>query len=62
MDRKYITSTELAKLLDIDIRTLRKQRNQGNIPAIKVGRDYRYDPNQVAQALSLSNQPKQQGK
>lgn len=45
--RQLITVSEVAQLLAVDVWTVRRYARTGIIPAYKVGRGYRFDPDTV---------------
>lgn len=47
LDRRLMTAAELAQLLGISLRTLRRHVKSGAIPALRVGRLLRFDPVQI---------------
>jgi excisionase family DNA binding protein len=46
---RIMTTTEIARYLRIDRSTLYKLAGKGQIPAFKVGRDYRFDRDEIDQ-------------
>jgi len=54
--RKFVTTAELAEALDCDPRTIIKAAKGGKIPALRVDREFRFDP--AAVRLALSNNAK----
>jgi len=52
MTRRFVSTAELAEALDCDPRTLIKRAKEGTIPALRIGREFRFDPIKVAIALS----------
>lgn len=63
LERRLLTGAELAELLGISGRTLRRHVASGAIPAIRLGRLLRFDPIQIEsfflERAGLSN-PKDQ--
>jgi excisionase family DNA binding protein len=47
LERRLLTAAELAQLLGISPRTLRRHVKSGAIPALRVGRLLRFDPVQI---------------
>lgn len=41
VDTQYYSPSELAKILSLDVRTVRKLINEGDLPAVKVGGQWR---------------------
>ncbi|MGA7621700.1 helix-turn-helix domain-containing protein [Candidatus Binatus sp.] len=54
---RIMTTTEVARYLRVQRRTLYKLIRRGYIPAFKVGSDYRFDKNAIAKLMT-----NQQGK
>ena len=50
-DYKLITENELSKRLNISKVTLHKYRKNGTIPFIKIGRNIRYDYQEVLKSM-----------
>lgn len=49
---RLITTQELARRLACSQETIRRKAREELIPSIKVGSDYRFDPDKVTLALS----------
>jgi len=49
---KHVTTHDLARTLSCSRRTLQRKCLDGTIPCIKVGRDWRIDPEKAILALS----------
>jgi excisionase family DNA binding protein len=47
LDRRLMTAAELAQLLGISLRTLRRHVKSGAIPSVRIGRLLRFDPMQI---------------
>ena len=54
-NRTTVTTKELAETLGYDVKTIRRAAEAGKIPAIRLSRNYRFDPTEVK--LALSNTP-----
>lgn len=52
MAEKYATAAELAALLRKSTRTVYRMTHDGNIPFLRVGREYLYDPEAVVAKLA----------
>ena len=52
MERRVVTTKELAEALDVDPRTIIKAAKDGKIPAFRVDKEFRFDPAAVRIALS----------
>lgn len=48
---QIVNSQELSKLLDVSIAAIRKLRNEGKIPFIQIGNNYRYNLRSVIRSL-----------
>lgn len=59
-NRKTLTTKQLADALGYDVKTIRRAAEAGKIPAIRLSRNYRFDPKAVT--LALSNTPTQKPK
>jgi hypothetical protein len=59
--RKFVSTAELAKALDVDPRTLIKAAKDGKVPALRIAREFRFDPAAVRLALSNNAKRKKQG-
>ena len=55
INRKTYTTKQLADALGYDVKTIRRAAEQNKIPAIRLGRNYRFDPKAVV--IALSNTP-----
>jgi excisionase family DNA binding protein len=51
---QHVTSQQIAASLGCSIRTVQRMRAEGQIPAVRLRREYRYDPAAVTLALSRS--------
>jgi excisionase family DNA binding protein len=49
--KQALSVNELAELLQLDPKTVRRHNRRGHIPYFKVGRTIRFDPQQVADWL-----------
>jgi excisionase family DNA binding protein len=47
LERRLLTAAELAHLLGISPRTLRRHVKSGAIPSVRIGRLLRFDPMQI---------------
>lgn len=56
--RKLLTPKEAAALLSISERTLWTLTNNGEIPAVRIGRSVRYDPADLAAWIEQQKQCK----
>jgi excisionase family DNA binding protein len=56
--RRVVGTREIAAALDCDPRTIIKAAREGKIPALRIGKEYRFDPGAVR--LALSNNAKGQ--
>ena len=54
--RKFVGTAELAAALDVDPRTIIKAAKAGTIPALRIAREFRFDPAAVRLALSNAAQ------
>ena len=50
--RKFVGTKELAEALDCDPRTIVKAAKAGKIPALRLDKEFRFDPAAVRLALS----------
>ena len=50
--RKFVGTKELATVLDCDPRTIVKAAKAGKIPALRLDKEFRFDPAAVRIALS----------
>lgn len=53
---RLVTTQEMARKLACSQEFLRRQAREAVVPSVMVGRDYRFDPEKVALALSRSPQ------
>jgi len=59
-NRTTLTTKQLADALGYDVKTIRRAADAGKIPAIRLSRNYRFDPGAVK--LALNNTPTQKPK
>lgn len=52
MTAEFVTALALAARLQTSTRTVYRMTHAGEIPSIKVGREYRYDPEAVIAKLA----------
>lgn len=52
---KHVTTKELAESLNCSARTVQRMAAAGEIPAVKVRSEYRFNPQDVTIALSQSS-------
>jgi excisionase family DNA binding protein len=52
---RLVKASEVARLLNCSAKTVRKEAKAGNVPSVRIGKGYRFDP--AAVILALSNQP-----
>ena len=55
--KQLVTFAELAEILRTKPRTLRRYLYRGQIPFIKFGPQYRFDPDEVIEALKAQSEP-----
>lgn len=51
MEKRYLTVDELAQALSVSPRTIIKWRQNGRIPAYKIGKALRFDLDEVTRAI-----------
>lgn len=54
MGEPLLTVTEAATQLKVSRRTLLRWLQQGRVPGVKLGRDWRIDPTELAQVIQAS--------
>lgn len=56
----YLTTKELAKILNVHPQTIKRWVKEGNIqPAFRTGKGFRFDLNAVLEALGVSQPPRE---
>lgn len=50
MSKKFMSVTEAAKFLSVSPRSVRRWAAEGILRAVRIGRNYRFDPQVVEQA------------
>lgn len=53
MDIKFYTAKEVADLLGFHVNTVRRHIKQGKLKAIKIGRGYRIEENDLKEYLKM---------
>lgn len=56
LPRKYLTAKDVAELLNVDERTVRRYADKGELPGYKVMGKWRFDPEEIHQYI-LSKRP-----
>ncbi|MFQ6078317.1 MAG: helix-turn-helix domain-containing protein [Thermodesulfobacteriota bacterium] len=55
MSREVLTVQEVASYFRIDIRTVYRLAKKGDIPCIKIGRQWRFDRNTIRGLMSVNS-------
>lgn len=53
-EQSWLTMREVAKILGVSYPTIARMVQQGKIPAVKVGRQYRISPEQVKRFIAVN--------
>lgn len=55
MVKKHVPTSEIASRYGVSDETIRRMLRRKELPGVKLGRDWRCDPEAVHRALTLSN-------
>lgn len=58
---QILTTTQLAELLQVDVVTIRKMAAAGEIPAFRVGSEYRFTEEDVQKFIEENRVARQEG-
>ncbi|UCD71051.1 MAG: helix-turn-helix domain-containing protein [Syntrophobacterales bacterium] len=62
MNSEVLTVQEVANYLRIDIRTVYRLAKRGDIPCIKIGRQWRFNRDDIKELISRAPRNKESGK
>ncbi len=57
MEKQYLNTAQVAKLLSLSIFTIKKYVRERTIPAYKVGRRWLFEKNEIIQWIESQKQP-----
>ena len=62
MNNEILTVQEVANYLRIDIRTVYRLAKKGDIPCIKIGRQWRFNRNDIKELVSVGHRTGETGR